>query len=490
MRKFLRAHGLQFMRMGQALADARREGGRVFVLAEPPLAGIEGVIADEYLTHLPALPLDLSHPRPPSVDPDGSDEVPSSPREAAAQQAGRHLHRGDVLLAFLQAGTDRATLRVLDAVRERGAKAVVVTGLGGKAAARKRSKLVLALPTRGVKTICESAFVCARLLARISRTACRDQGLAEDAGLVQVTCEMCNERVFFEARLRGRRATCALCEATVTVPRDSGRGTLRVVGEADAEEVVGPKRRRRLKPSVLEVPTLQAADLEDAFDSTQPALDPAPEAGAPRGLISGDEATPTATGSLAGPRFGSDIVIGSDVVSVRDDEREREAGSPSATASADPFALEDAFLADLEMPPARRGGASSTSEPERDDGPSQRLVSARYTVADCRLRWGRGGYPDEESPPHQLLSLARQRLEFLLDPDDPAGTTLQQDDELYLRIEIPAFIEPILVRGILARISGASGTEEGARVLLELRDAEPAVRRKLDRAAENLRAPA
>ena len=80
--------------------------------------------------------------------------------------------------------------------------------------------------------------------------------------------------------------------------------------------------------------------------------------------------------------------------------------------------------------------------------------------------------------------------DFFLDPDDEAGSTLQKDDELWVRIEIPAFIEPILARGVLLDISGTSGSGKGTRVSLEFRDIDPIVRRKLTRAAENLGAMA
>jgi len=447
MRKFLRAHATHFKKMGKALAGTRRRGTRVFLVGEPPMAGLMPVLAEEYLTHLPALPVDLTRARPASVDPD-SGARPASPREAAAQQVGRHLHAGDVLLAYLHEGQDRATLAVLEAARAREALVVVIGGLGAKRAARKTSKLVLTLPSRGIKTVCEASFVATRILARVSRAECRIGGLADEARLIQVCCEVCAERVFFEEPSRGKRERCPLCEAEVAVPLESGRRTIpSVVVEGEGEG-------RPPRPSVLELPAVAEDSLGDA----------------PRGLVS-------AEGQPVREPPGEDPGDGK---------------SPSVTASADPFALADGFLADLEMPTPR----DVTPPSSQEDGEllptaSRRTVSARYTIDQCRLRWGRGGFPDDDSPEHRLVSLQRLRLEFLLRPDDPACATLQVDDELYARIEIPAFLEPILVRGVLIQVSGSTGgSGDGSRAEFEFRDADPTVRRKLDRAADNLGAPA
>jgi hypothetical protein len=159
----------------------------------------------------------------------------------------------------------------------------------------------------------------------------------------------------------------------------------------------------------------------------------------------------------------------------------------TTTASADPFALEDAFLQDLEMPQDGRGTSGSAESVES----ASRRLSARFTIAECRMRWGRGGYPDESGPTHELITLSPTRLGFFLDPDDEAGSTLQKGDELWLRLEIPAFIEPVLAQGILVTISGTSGDgRRGTRVELEFQDLDPVVRRKLARAAESMGAPA
>lgn len=551
MRRYLRAHGAPFKQMGEALAAARARRSRVFVVGEPPLDALISLLAEDYLTHLPALPVDLSRAGSPSVDPDDSGEEVPSARAAAAKQIGRHLHPGDVVLAFLMDGADRDTRLILEAARAKRVTVLVIGGLGAKGAVRRLSTVRLSLPTHGVKTIVESVFICARILARVSRAASRVPGevVAEEEHLVQLSCDTCQERVFHEQRMRGREVPCPLCQATMKVPRDSvRRGASQ--GPITAAPESGQQKRRRLKPSVLEVKAHRLEDLpsdpEDAVEdeveevgsppSRSPRSDsrpsrsearsdvgkaipraaevtrspsrtprptptpaPTPDSGNIPAVAAREETPrPSLANAPVGltsheqphghePSFGSDIMVGSDVVPALPPSGRREAAIMATTASADPFALEDAFLADLEMPDDNRKTASGQS----DSGEVSRRLSARFTIAECRMRWGRGGFPDESGPTHEMISLAPTRLEFFLDPDDEAGSTLQKGDELWLRLEIPAFIEPVMAQGILIGISGTSGDgRRGTRVELEFQELDPVVRRKLARAAESMGAPA
>ncbi len=483
MRKYLRAHALHFKRMGEVLARTRKHSARVFVIGEPPLHGVATIVAEEYFTFLPALAIDLAKPVAASIDPE--DEPPIGPRDAAARQAVRHFHRGDVLLAFLLDGSDRETRVVLEGARAKRLKVLIVAGLGAKSGHNKRiAKVLLALPTRGVKTVCESVFTCARILARVSRAAWRGAASeAEEVRLIQVVCDSCSERVFFEEGQRGRKADCPLCEAGMRIPKESGRRAALVAEEPSDVSSVAlarlPARRSKLKPSVLELPTLDAEDLES--DDEAAVVDESLEA--PVGLVS----QPV---GVAGPSFGSDIVVGSGVVSAVPEESETQNEVTTVTASADPFALEDGFLDDLQMPRTNTPApGANSSAPHEEDLPSRR-VSARYTISQCRIRWGRGGYPDDTSPEHEMILLGSSRLAFILNPDDEAGETLQAGDELYVRIQIPAFLEPILVRASLQEITGTSGIGGGARAELLFQDVEAKVRRKLDRASDNLGAHA
>jgi phosphoheptose isomerase len=598
MRRFLRAHGSRFKQMGEALAAARQLRSRVFVVGEPPLDALAALVAEDYLTHLPALAIDLTRPAPPSVNPD-DDEVLVG-RAAAAKQAARHLHAGDVVLALLVDGNDKETRRILESARAKRVTTLVIGGLDAKGAVKRLATARINLPTQGVKTIVESAFVCARILARVSRGVARGGGGEGDGEpLVLATCDTCNERVFHEETERGRSVKCPLCQGTTRVAADATR---RAAVTSAPPRPDGASKKRRLKPSVLALPVAKLAD-DDSEDDPDEATVPAPEAEEPAtrttrssregGTLKGDakveprndaakggggssregkvktgsrsrpeEATTSDAGRVEAeppkkgksrtampavednlddlvidddlpsttapplrpltpppkpthdapvglvsheqprpsgrlePNFGSDIMVGSDVVSAKDAPK-----GPTVTQSADPYALDDGFLADVEMPGGRgaRGGsgsgagsASASASTAEPGGEPPRRLSSRFTVAECRIRWGRGGFPDDGSPAHELVSLTSARLELVLDPDDEAGSTLQKGDELYLRIEIPAFMEPVLVRGVLSAIRGISGDGRrgGSRVDVEFREVDPVVRRKLARAAESMGAPA
>jgi hypothetical protein len=167
------------------------------------------------------------------------------------------------------------------------------------------------------------------------------------------------------------------------------------------------------------------------------------------------------------------------------------------TDSADPFGLPNGFVQDLVMPrqPGSDQGKVMTdsvlqSEQVATESPhptSGRLLTGRFTVSDCHLRFGRGGFPDGDSPTHALEALTASTLSFRLNQDDEMAGTLEKGDELYVRLEVPAFLEPVLVRGAVLRIGGSSGGgPRGSHVELELKDVDPTTARKLARAAESL----
>lgn len=483
MRRFLRDNGQRFKDMGALMARTRRKGGRVFVLAEPPLEGMVQLVADEYMTQLPVIPVDLRKPVAPSVDPDSSEE-PALGRTAAAKQVVRHLHGGDLILAFLHEGSDRETRRVLEAAHARRHKVLTVGGLGAKPLMKRIAKQRVTLPTRGIKTVCEAVLLTSRVLARVSRAAWRMKE-GDDPPLVQLLCDTCNERVFLPETLRGGAGACPLCKAELDVPTGSVR-RLDLPEPVPAPE--GRKRSRPLKPSVLELPVANLDDDSPALEESDGLVSPPPdqEVSAPVGLVSGSHEAPS---PIHVPSFGSGITVGSDIVSADPpppSKSDRRPGIGTTVSAADPYSLDDDYLEGMTAtPPESRSGMSSGISSGHLVSDSRRL-SSRYTASDCRLRWGRGGFPDDDSPRHELISLTVEQVDFFLDPDDEAGSTLQKDDELWVRIEIPAFLEPIQLRGVLLDISGTSGSGKGTRVSLAFREIDPTVRRKLVRAAENL----
>lgn len=508
---FLLGKGPRFKAIGQAIARAHQKGRRIYLVGEPPLSQLIEILSLNYLGQF-------------SVVPCGS--------KRGMKRLGREVARGDVVLAFLVDASDPRLASLLRTCKGTGAKIYGVGGIESKPFMRKVAEVLIALPTRGIKTICEGTFVTSRILARMARAALADAGAeiprsasrrvqvmpseesevsdvsgtydddgdrlldADELGSALSPDPVSGSRVssrhsspFDETGERepasgsrgyGSRsrdvidATAAL-DDSVSEDIDAGSEDIDAASEdfAPASEDFGGS---------ADIDSLDSADegslppLSDELESdVLPALDSAPV-----GLMS-DGPSEEADGGLS---FGSGILVGSDIVSAERPPSGRRR-SPTSTASADPYAMEDAFLADLEMPASQRHALSSASDP--GDEPR---VSTRYTVDQCQLRWGRGGWPDDTAPAHQMLMLAAERLVFLLDPDDPAGSTLQKGDELWIRLTIPAFIEPLLVRGLLERISGTSGRGRGTQLALRFVGLDDALSRKLQRAAENLGAVA
>ena len=87
----------------------------------------------------------------------------------------------------------------------------------------------------------------------------------------------------------------------------------------------------------------------------------------------------------------------------------------NATATPDPFAFDEGFLADVRVTTGAAGPSSHSSHDDPEMLPSRR-VSARYTISQCRLRWGRGGYPEDVGPDHELVQMDSSRLAFVLNP--------------------------------------------------------------------------
>jgi len=594
MRKYLSAKGLRFRAMGESLAACADAGGRVFVAGEPPLDLLTRVIGHEYFPHLSVVLID-------------------DPEETAVE-----LSEEDVLLAFLHEGKHKRIRRLLERARARSATVLVVGGLGARTASTKRqAEVMITLPTRGIKTVVEASFICARILARVSRAA---MSRSQEGEVVESGRKTRSDSRRSKSKSSGRKSEDTRSKSSRRNKRktkSSGRKSERLEAKsksksAPAEEeleaaseprVARRKRKKKLKPSVLELPTISPSELESRppsanqvddsleeipleelqldepspredldeaeeleeeleeaegseeelddidLDELEAKLEDAPEEGeesvdlgesidldedlddedlddidlgesldeeedpfadvdlaelgaAPRsssrprpisrgpdGSLSGQAVEATRSEHFsppplvddapvglvshedapAGPTFGSDIMLGSDV------------GVVGAAGPADlgPISFDDDFLSDLEVQrPA--SGSRSTSEPQ--DGISARMVSARFSVQDCTIRWGRGGFPDDSSPAHTLLDFDGGQALFLLDHDDEAAATLAIQDELWVRIEVPAFLEPILTRARILDLAGSAGNG-GTTATLEFSELEARTRQKLERAA-------
>jgi hypothetical protein len=601
MRKYLSAKGLRFRAMGEALAACADAGGRVFVAGEPPLDLLTRVIGHEYFPHLSVVLID-------------------DPEETAVE-----LGDDDVLLAFLHEGKHKRIRRLLERARARHATVLIVGGLGARTPSTKRqAEVMITLPTRGIKTVVESCFICARILARVSRAALTRSHEGEP---VESGRKTRSDSRRSKSKSSGRKSEDTRSKSSRRSKRkSSGRKSERVRTKsksksAPADEELEPtseprisrrKRKKKLKPSVLELPTISPSELESRppsgnlveepleeipleevqagddlldlddegldgdldgdlgdegldgdvldddldeledidLDELEAKLEEAPEDAeesvdlgesvdldedldeedlddidlgesvdegddpfadvdlaelgaaprtsssrpkpisrgpdgslgeaeveatrsehfsppplvddAPVGLVSHEDAP-------AGPTFGSDIMLGSDV------------GVVSANPPTDlgPISFDDDFLSDLEV---QRPASGSRSASEPHDGISARMVSARFSVQDCTIRWGRGGFPDDSSPAHTLLDFDGGQALFLLDHDDEAAATLAIEDELWVRIEVPAFLEPILTRARILDLAGSAGNG-GTTATLQFSELEAQTRQKLERAA-------
>jgi hypothetical protein len=513
MRKFLLAQGVRFKRMGEALAVVRERGGRIFVAAEDPLSGLARVIAEEYLVQLPALPLDIASTAPIPEEGSSEDDLKEVPEgqgpPTRSRRLARHFRAGDVLLIFAHKGDDPTTKALLGYAKMRGVHAILIGGLEAKATLRRAADDALILPTRGVKTVCEGSFICSRILARCARAVLKAKTGEDETRMIRVECTACKEAVFVEERYRGKKGQCPLCRAAIRVPEAGPE-----VEVAQADTAAGAEKSRRastpekgtkkiLKPSVMdfEAPEILDGEYLEAQEPPPPPplakLPSAPSSSRMGTIIEPDEPPPVgldAESARLDRQEPSGVQIAPEDVAFD----EFAATQQNLTDSADPFGLPNGFVQDLVMPrqPGSDQAKISTADlvlqseqlgTESPHATSGRLVSGRFTVSDCHLRFGRGGFPDGDSPTHALEALSPATLSFRLNQDDEMAGTLEKGDELYVRLEVPAFLEPVLVRGAVLRIGGSSGGgPRGSRVELELRDVDPLTARKLARAAESL----
>ncbi len=510
MRKFLRTQGPRFKKIGDAFARSRERGARIFVVGEPPLDFLGPILATEYLQQLPALPLALvAEAAAPGEPPESGEIEPvgGSGPPLVARHLSRHFRNQDVLLVLAHNGQHPAVKALLGFAKLKGVFAVLVGGLDAREQLRKAADTAITLPTKGVKTVCEASFTVARIMARVARARFKEKTGRDDERLVRLDCRSCKETIFLEESERGKKATCPLCKSAIT-PQDSSASRVVIAAEAatatpksDIQPITikdrGSSRRKKkpLKQSVLNVPAILPDDEDVGVrgEKSQPIsekhlLDAAGEA-----TSSDAEAPPV---GLSSHDESSDV--GETVIAPEDVAFDEFA---NATESADPFALPDAFVADLVMPQGRPviAGVQPPSDANPITGSQEHLtqssesarnaprVSSRFTVQDCKVRFGRGGFPDDTGPEHPLDHLSTKGAVFSLDPQDELGSTVEKGDELWVRISVPAFIEPVLVRGTVLRIGGTSdGGRAGTRLEIEWLDVDANVTKKLARAAETL----
>lgn len=523
MRKFLRTQGPRFKKIGDSFASARERGTRIFVVAEPPLDILAGILATEYLQQLPAIALaldDTATPKTPAesgeLDPHGSGGPP-----LIARHLSRHFRNQDVLFVLAHSGKNSAIKALLGFAKLKGVFAVLVGGLDAREQLRKAADTAITLPTKGVKTVCEASFTVARIVARVARARYKEKTGEEEDRLVRVECGSCKELVFIEEKHRSKKNPCPLCKSAIRMDDGSRVAVAEATTtpKSDIQPVKtttfkgtgsGRRKKKPLKQSVLNVPAI-SPDMGDDEDvgvqgeKVQP-ISEARLLEAAGGAMSSDGDAPVGLSSHEISDVDEIAIAPEDVAF---DE------FANATESADPFALPDAFVGDLVMPQGRPVGpvgapppsdanpitgsgeregmlasnatAALTTSSTDSNAVNVQRVSARFKVHDCKVRFGRGGYPDDTGPEHPLDNLSTSGAIFSLDPQDELGSTVEKGDELWVRIAVPAFIEPVLVRGVVLRIGGNSdGGRAGTRLEIEWKDVDQNVSRKLARAAETL----
>lgn len=619
LRRHLRGQGVRFKSFGDALAQARENESRVFVVGEDSLELVARVVADEYLHSWPVVPVSLTRPDDNELDDvdSGSEVSVIGDVSSTVKDIARHFRAGDMVLAFVHSAESRPLRELFKLACKRELLVLMIGGLDARKALRGVYDIYLPLPTRGVKTITEASFLCARLIARIARSQSRDESEAE--ALLRVVCRTCGEANFVPDDPDGPTDVdldCRDCGAALRAPRSRRRRFTEDLVEFDSDQDderspgrrprsrTEKTRRRRTRSSSQARRRPSSEDLDQAAGESESVADsqadsrssrdrrPATRrhkrrrekssthkrpgrssgrsrseslestAAEPDNELNSDETeeterTPSGRrrrksrktrrpktaarsetddesrhkrrrrrdetsdgdgktdsrpmtisesepesepagddGSFEPGQINSVEILGSDWMD--DDAVPAPIGIGSSFKSSGIFGdiamdsdeLTPRYILDAIRPDNRPDPGLDSLEDEAltsDEGSrsDQRFVSNRFVIQQCRLRFAVGAFPDSSVPRHPLINLERERCAFQLGSDDVALATLSPGDELWLRIDIPAFIDPILAR---ARIAGfeASEEEEGLRVELSFAEIDPEHRRRINLAAESL----
>lgn len=112
----------------------------------------------------------------------------------------------------------------------------------------------------------------------------------------------------------------------------------------------------------------------------------------------------------------------------------------------------------------------------------ERRIATRFRPSDCSVSLQVGEPPDAGATGRPLVELEADGLEFAAAAGDSILHELGDGAVVWLRLEIPAFLEPIITQGTVVRREAA--TSQGAvRVEVQFSDPDGAVRAKLERLA-------
>jgi len=564
MREHLRRQGVRFKKMGDALALTYMRKGRIFLLGEGILESATRIIGEVHLAAWPVIPVSLGDPGEglSSVESGSSVKLPALV-SSEVQELARHFRPGDVLFAFVHDGASSEIRAALGMAQMRGLITLIVGGLQAKRDLKEVADVFVALPTKGIKTVVEASFLCARLIARCARSGTAELGDIEDTALIRLSCESCEETVFVEERFAGKKGLCPFCRSPLKIPKGSvsrRSPPLEEGIETEEDETIllaappprGEKKRRRSASASGEQEKDSSRERrrrltkrrkrrrdsraeqspEASTDSAPQRRDRPPTSKRRRPELSKSDPARKNDGAKeragsgrtkrgegkASDRAGRRKSASHKRNSSRRNKSETETPQPISLPELDPIETQApripyfADSADTREPLGMHSegelgaifhdiqlesGDSTPSyirdalvdlptapaDPKLASG-SGRFVSKRFEIRHCRLSFARGAFPAENGPWHTLEELSAQALSFALADDDGATATLAEGDELWLAIEVPAFLEPILAR---ATIRCFDETDRGdTRILLDFSEIDEGQAQNLELAAASL----
>lgn len=185
LRDHLRGQALRFRKIGEAINEARRNNNVIFVFGEESLEYVALIVAQEFLRSWPVVPVSLNHPKLnklPKDRPESDEHFVPSGLTRPMKRLAESFRAGDVLLLWSLEGDSPELRTLLKIAKSLKLVVLVVGGIGGRDSLKGLYSVYAPLPTRGIKTLCEASFICARLIARSARTeeAQREDGEEAD----------------------------------------------------------------------------------------------------------------------------------------------------------------------------------------------------------------------------------------------------------------------------------------------------------------------
>ncbi|MDF1660867.1 MAG: hypothetical protein P1V97_03800 [Planctomycetota bacterium] len=600
LRDHLRGQVLRFQKIGEYLNRVQQADARLFVVGEGQLDGLARLIANEFLRSWPVVPVSMNDAFTEDFEGVNSADDPvrvprSYPRKV--RDLARHLNESDMILALIHDGQNSQLKKILKIAKKASVKVLAVGGVDAREDLRDYCQVFLPLPTRGIKTICEASFICARLIGRFARAAKLEQQVAENSdrdieesqqkakeawnGLKKV-----GEQAAKQARKKLKDSSGITPKKTRTRENSSENRRKEGSGEARRKKKTGKHKRKKVEESTRKRRGATASSENDRDGSgersrssskRQPVTSSSEKRHSGRqktkkkgtrrsrdlkkeaktsGRQRADRSSETSKSSLSSRSSETsrssnerhskvsskiksrkphedkiivpDQLESSDVNEISISEigntqsissKRRSTPGPGVSGELippkwlednesvqEPIGMGSSFKSsgvfgdlglqsDDLMPRYIRDALdpnsipmpSASFDPIRDveETKTARFVSNRFKVQECTLRFASGGFPDDTVQEHPLIQLDSQNVSFSLDGEDDAAATLSQGDELWLRIEVPAFLEPILARAAIVGFETLDN-QDGLRFNLRFTDIENEHRRKIHIAAESL----